>query len=60
MQTAETVWVTSMGGTYVITPPMLRGEEPIAFAGTPSHDTAADASEAPKSGSVREEPLGPS
>ena len=35
-QTAETVWVTSMGGTYVVTPGMLRGEEEIAFSGTPS------------------------
>jgi hypothetical protein len=36
MDTAETVWVTTMGGTYVITPRMLQGEDPIAFAGTPS------------------------
>jgi len=31
MQTAESVWVTSMGGTYVVTPGMLRGEETLAF-----------------------------
>ena len=36
METAETVWVTSMGGNYVITPRMLQGEDPIAFSGTPS------------------------
>jgi hypothetical protein len=41
MNTAETVWVTSMGGSYVLTPPMLRGEETIAFSGTPS-DTSAN------------------
>jgi len=35
LKTAETVWVTSMGGTYVVTPRMLQGEDPIAFAGTP-------------------------
>ena len=35
MQTAETVWVTSMGGNYVVTPGMLRGEESLSFAGTP-------------------------
>lgn len=34
MKTAETVWVTSMGGTYVITPRMLQGEDPVAFSGT--------------------------
>jgi hypothetical protein len=39
METAETVWVTTMGGTYVVTPGMLRGEESIAFSGTPSKST---------------------
>jgi hypothetical protein len=34
--TAETVWVTSMGGTYVVTPSMLQGQDPIAFTGTPN------------------------
>jgi hypothetical protein len=38
-QTAETVWVTSMGGNYVVTPGMLRGEESIAFSGTPNTNT---------------------
>jgi hypothetical protein len=44
LQTAETVWVTSMGGTYVVTPGMLQGQEPIAFTGTPnaSNTAAAD------------------
>jgi hypothetical protein len=36
MQTAQTIWTMSMAGTYVVTPPMLRGEEPIVFAGNPS------------------------
>ncbi|TMB59464.1 MAG: hypothetical protein E6J56_00160, partial [Deltaproteobacteria bacterium] len=27
LKTAETVWVTSMGGTYVVTPRMLQGED---------------------------------
>jgi hypothetical protein len=35
MDVAETIWITSLGGTYVLTPPMLRGEESIAIAGTP-------------------------
>ena len=41
LQTAETVWVTTMGGTYVVTPRMLQGEDPIAFSGTPSSDNTA-------------------
>jgi len=35
MEVADNIWVTSMGGTYVLTPPMLRGEESISIAGTP-------------------------
>ena len=42
LHTAETVWVTSMAGTYVVTPRMLQGEDPIAFVGTasPTESTA--------------------
>ena len=40
-QTAETVWVTSMGGNYVVTPNMLRGQDEIAFSGTPSSTSTA-------------------
>lgn len=39
MDVAETIWITSMGGTYVVTPPMLRGEESLAIAGTPGITT---------------------
>jgi len=42
LQTAETVWVTTMGGTYVITTRMLQGEEPIAFAGVPASSATAE------------------
>ena len=43
LKTAETVWVTTMGGTYVVTPRMLQGEDPIAFSGSPGgEDTATD------------------
>ncbi len=31
--TASAIWSPSLGGTYALTPAMLRGEEPIAFAG---------------------------
>src|SRR5689334_22096292 len=36
LQTAETVWTTSMAGTYVVTPRMLQGQDPIAFVGNAS------------------------
>lgn len=54
MDTAETVWVTTMGGTYVITPRMLQGEDSIAFAGTPSSDVPEDNGTA----NLQEQPLG--
>jgi hypothetical protein len=31
---AKGIWVPSLGGTYVVTPSMLRGEDPIYFSGT--------------------------
>ncbi len=44
---AKGIWVPSMGGTYVVTPSMLRGEEPIYFSGTtePKHDHASSRDE---------------
>jgi hypothetical protein len=38
--TASNIWEASLGGTYVLTPSMIRGETPIAFAG----DSAESAS----------------
>lgn len=35
LDVAETIWITSLGGNYVLTPPMIRGEESISIAGTP-------------------------
>lgn len=32
-QTANTVWRSSLGGDYVVTPDMLAGKEPIHFSG---------------------------
>lgn len=32
---AESVWTTSVFGTYILRPAHLRGEEPIHFLGTP-------------------------
>jgi hypothetical protein len=45
--TARNVWAMSMGGTYVLTPSMIRGDEAIAFAGGSSSDDSAAVTEAP-------------
>jgi len=34
-ETSKDIWTASLGGTYVLTPSMMRGEEPIVFAGMP-------------------------
>jgi len=36
--TAHRVWSPSLGGSYVVTPAMLRGDEPVLFNG-PSYST---------------------
>jgi len=43
-QAADTVWRSSLGGDYVVTPQMLQGQQPINFSGptaTPPENTAA-------------------
>ena len=32
-QTAETIWRSSLGGDYVVTPDMIAGKEPVHFSG---------------------------
>jgi hypothetical protein len=39
--TAESVWVASLGGTYVVTPDMLAGKRAVEFTGTPEVRTAS-------------------
>ena len=39
-ETASNIWEMSLGGTYVLTPSMIRGEDPIAFAGGTSSSTS--------------------
>ncbi|HLI78886.1 MAG TPA: hypothetical protein VKV03_02825, partial [Candidatus Binataceae bacterium] len=42
-QTANTIWRSSLGGDYVVTPDMLAGKEPIHFSGpTDTAPTSAD------------------
>ncbi|MBI4518790.1 MAG: hypothetical protein HY699_23595 [Deltaproteobacteria bacterium] len=38
LEVAEAVWSPSLGGTYVVTPAMLHGEEEFLFSG-PSRDS---------------------
>ncbi len=43
-QTANTIWRSSLGGDYVVTPDMLAGKEPIHFSG-PTDTAPASVSE---------------
>lgn len=38
MDVASGIWEPTIGGTYVLTPDMMRGEEPIRFNGVRSGD----------------------
>jgi hypothetical protein len=40
---ARGIWVPSTGGDYVVTPSMLKGEEPVYFSGTtqPKHERSS-------------------
>lgn len=50
---ANSVWDTSMRGTYVITPRHLKGEEPVRFFGVPPiRDEAPAATSMPESAPV--------
>ena len=55
-KTAESVWTTSVYGTYILRPAHLRGEEPIHFLGTPEDRQG----EPVKRASVTSEPSEPS
>jgi hypothetical protein len=41
--TARNIWEMSLGGTYVVTPSMIRGEQPIHFAGTANESSVSEA-----------------
>jgi hypothetical protein len=34
-EVSRNIWNASLGGTYVLTPSMMRGEDPIVFVGMP-------------------------
>ena len=44
LDVGKAIWVPSMGGTYVVTPSMLKGEDTIYFSGTtqPKHQSHRD------------------
>jgi hypothetical protein len=42
-QAAQSVWTTSMYGTYVITPEHLKGDKPIRFMGVPAENDSGGA-----------------
>jgi hypothetical protein len=52
-KTAETIWTTSVYGTYILRPAHLRGEEPIHFLGKAEE---SDQSEPMKRASVTSQP----
>jgi hypothetical protein len=44
LKAAESVWDSSLRGTYIITPDHLRGEKPVRFIGVPPENDAPHAS----------------
>lgn len=58
-QTANTIWRSSLGGDYVVTPDMLAGKEPIHFSGPTdtSPSTADSTTVAPITGAPANAPL---
>lgn len=43
LDVAKKIWVPSLGGTYVITPQMLQGDESIRFFGSSTSETDIEA-----------------
>jgi len=46
-QVSDTIWRSSLGGDYVLTPSMVRGDEPIHFSGPTQTAPGGSASAAP-------------
>jgi hypothetical protein len=46
-QTAKSIWIPSMYGTYVITPEHLTGERPVRFLGVAAESGGVSAPSAP-------------
>ncbi len=52
-QTAKSIWVPSMYGTYVITPEHLSGDRSVRFLGVAADETATGSSTAPATEPIR-------
>jgi len=52
LDAARHVWEPSLGGTYVLTPEMMRGQEPVRFSGSsvPTESSTTQLSESPTQG----------
>ncbi len=60
-QTANTIWRSSLGGDYVVTPDMLAGKEPIHFSGpTDTAPVPPDTTVQPLSAAPESSPTPPS
>jgi hypothetical protein len=57
LDTASSIWEPSLGGTYVLTPGMIRGEDQILFAG-PSSATERSTGQSATDPGTTEEQLG--
>ena len=58
-QAANTVWRSSLGGDYVLTPKMISGDEPINFSGPTETPPPAPATTADASSSGAVQPIAP-
>jgi hypothetical protein len=60
-QVANTIWRSSLGGDYIITPSMVRGEAPVHFAGPTSipSTAASDTGAAPAGAASSSGPITP-
>lgn len=56
-QVASKVWQASLGGTYVLTPSVLKGDSGVAFTGTDEGDGTTVASGESGTQSLQEAPL---
>ena len=58
-QAADTVWRSSLGGDYVLTPQMIAGEQPINFSGPTETPAPPPAATADASGGGNVQPITP-
>ena len=57
-QVANTIWRSSLGGDYVVTPDMLTGKQPVHFSGPTQTEPPSPAASAPVTSRVASAPVG--